>query len=312
MRHRRLAVGCVAVVCLGFALAFIGSAHASISYTTVGSNYTQDFNSLPNTPQNASLEATIPWIDDSTSSATNTSIPGWYLYHTVTITAEGGTNDHQRMRIGAGTANTGAFMSWGSSASTDRALGNLTSSTIGESFYGLRLTNNTGTTLGQMTLQYTAEQWRDGGHTTATSVAQSVTFGYAVTSSSPTNIGGFDAASNPNGISGVTSVGALGFASPVFGASTATALDGNANQVAKSLTFGGFTWLPGQDLWLRWSDIDHTNNDHGLGIDDLTFSANVAVEVFSATSGLASTASTWSDNQAQLRSRIIMSLTVMS
>ena len=182
-------------------LLFSGELRAAVSYTTAGSNYTQNFDSLPTTPQNASLETTIPWIDDSTSSATNTSIPGWYLYHTVTQTAEGGTNDHQRMRIGAGTANTGAFMSWGSSAATDRALGDLTSNTIGESFYGLRLTNNTGTTLGQMTLQYTAEQWRNGGHTTATSVAQSVTFGYAVTSSSPTNIGDFNSTTNAGGIS---------------------------------------------------------------------------------------------------------------
>ena len=218
-------------------------------------------------------------------------------------TPENGFNDHQRLRAGTGSSNTGSFYSFGIAGTnpvTDRALGSVGSTTIDDTFYGLRLTNDTGTTLGQITVQYTGEQWRDGGTATTGSVAQSVSFGYAVTNSSPTNIGNFSTVGNPGGLSGVTTVAGLGFTSPVFGATSGAAKDGNdaANRTAVSLTFGGFYWAPGQDLWLRWSDPDHASNDHGLGIDDLTFSANVAVEVNSVTSGLASNGSTWSDNQA--------------
>src|SRR5436853_2685515 len=160
MRHRRFVLSCVAVVTLVFAPAIVDSARASVSYTSAGSGYTQNFDTLPISPTNTSLGATpAGWVDDSTSPGTNFSIPGWYLYHTVDQSSgEGGFNGHQRLRVGAGTANTGAFMSFGTAGSTDRALGDLTSSTTGESFYGVRLTNNTGITLGQVTLSYTSEQ----------------------------------------------------------------------------------------------------------------------------------------------------------
>lgn len=266
----------VAMLACCVAILWAGASSASVSYTTVGSNYTQDFNSLPTTPTNANIQTatggyTSGWKDDDvTIAGTQISIPGWYLYHAASQ-SEGGTNGHQRMRIGTGSSNTGAFWDFGvagTNAVTDRALGNITSNTIDTSYYGVRLTNNTGVTLDQFTLGYTGEQWRDGGSTTATpSVAQSVTFGYGVTSTAPANLGALAA----------TSVGSLGFTGPQFGRVTATALDGNAaaNRVVISpITVLGINWAPGQDLWLRWTDIDHANNDHGLAIDDLTFSAS--------------------------------------
>ena len=299
---------CAAVICTFLALAIQAESRAAISYSVINSSYAQNFDSLPSSPVNASLIGSgQEWQDDtSTPAAGYVSIPGWYLYHASDPgggTPENGFNDHQRLRAGTGSSNTGSFYSFGIAGTnpvTDRALGSLGSSTIDDTFYGLRLTNNTGTTLGQITVQYTGEQWRDGGTSTTGSVAQSVSFGYAVTNSSPTNIGNFSTVGNPGGLSGVTTVAGLGFTSPVFGATSGAAKDGNdgANRTAVSLTFGGFYWAPGQDLWLRWSDPDHPSNDHGLGIDDLTFSANLAVEVNSVTSGLASNGSTWSDNQA--------------
>lgn len=153
----------------------------------------------------------------------------------------------------------------------------------------LRLTNNTGQTLGQFTLTYAGEQWRDGG--AATPVAQTLNFGYAVTAAAPTNISALS----------TTSVAALDFTSPTFtNTGSGAALDGNltANRSVISTTVGGFTWNPGEDLWLRWTDIDHAGNDHGLSIDDLSFSAALPAEVNSAQSGLASLGGTWSDGQA--------------
>jgi len=34
-------------------------------------------------------------------------------------------------------------------------------------------------------------------------------------------------------------------------------------------------WLPDTDLWLRWGDVNHAGNEHGLAIDNLTFEAMV-------------------------------------
>lgn len=244
---------------------------AAVIYSTVGSPYTQNFDSLPIATENASLGASpIGWTDDNAGPGVgNFSIVGWYLYHPTTQ-SEGGFNNHQRMRIGAGTANTGAFMSFGASTVSERALGTVGSNTLvasnGDIFYGLRLTNNTGVTLGEFTLSYTAEQWRDGGTSTTGSVAQSVAFAYKTT----------NGAANLQD-TGFTSEPLLGFTSPKFGALAGTALDGNlpANRVAVSYTVTGLSWASGDDLWLRWADPDHPSNDHGLGIDDVSFSAQI-------------------------------------
>jgi len=289
--HRAVTFACTLLIVAQTCLPL----HAAISYTTVGSPYTQNFDSLPTTPENASLGNTpAGWTDDNASPGVgNFSIEGWYLYHPIAVT-EGGfsgtaTGNH-RMRIGAGTANTGAFMSYGASASTERALGTLASNTLeaaGASQYiALRLTNNTGVTLGQFTLQYTGEQWRDGG--AATPVAQTLSFGYAVTTAAPTNIGALT----------TTPVASLNFTSPVFvNTGSGAAVDGNANNSVISATVAGFTWNPGEDLWLRWNDVNDAGNDHAFALDDLTFSANLPAEVNSVANGLASSGSTWSDGQ---------------
>ena len=74
------------------------------------------------------------------------------------------------MRFGAGTANTGAFWSFGPSGSGDRALGSVGSTTIANQPPGdnrvvraARFTNNTGIVLTDVTVNYVGEQWRDGG-----------------------------------------------------------------------------------------------------------------------------------------------------
>jgi hypothetical protein len=246
---------------------------ASITYTTPGSLYSQNFDSLPNTPENVSL-GTSPtgWVDDTASpGAGQFSIVGWYLYH-LTSQSEGGANGHQRVRIGAGTANTGAFMSYGSSGSTDRALGDLGSNTLSgnnaptnDIWFGFRVSNNTGVTLDSFTLTYNGEQWRDGG--AATPVAQTMNFMWSTTAT---------AMSDPN--SSFTAVSALDFTSPVF-ANTGGGAAVNGNTVGRvngiTATVTGLNWLPGTDIWLRWDDVNHAGNDHGLAVDDLTFTADV-------------------------------------
>lgn len=139
-----------------------------------------------------------------------------------------------------------------------------------ESYYGARITNNTGVTLVDFTLSYTGEQWRDGGTTTTGSVAQSITFDYSL-----------NATSIQDSAATFTNVPALDFTSPAFGATSGAAKDGNlaANRtVISAVLVSGLNWLPGTDLWIRWTDLNDTGNDHALAIDDLNFSAQAIPE----------------------------------
>jgi hypothetical protein len=251
------------------AVAFSYESRAAILYSTAGSTYSQDFDSLPTSPENASLGSTpAGWTDDNASPAAgNFSIVGWYLFHPTAAT-EGGFNGHQRMRIGPGNSTTGAFMSWGSTASTDRALGMLNSSTLGadgsKAYYGARFTNNTGAALDSFTLGYTGEQWHEENI-----LAQSITFDYSLSAATIDDV-----------TASFSTVPALDFTSPTFGTATSTALDGNAaanRTVIGPVTVTGINWQPGTDLWIRWTDTQDVNRDHGLGLDDLSFSADATV-----------------------------------
>ena len=262
------------------ALALNSAANAAVIYSVEGSTYTQNFDSLPITPENASIETvyTDGWQDDvdpAVSPQSDVSIPGWYLWHSVSPTSENGFNGNQRMRIGAGTNNTGAFWSFGTSGSTERALGSVGSTTIANQPTGtppandtrvlraLRLTNSTGQTLTEFTLTYTGEQWRDGGATTPTS--ETLLFDFSLDATAP-QTGTF------------TAVSALDFVTPVnVNTGSGAAVDGNApgNRQTLTGTVSGINWLPGTDLWLRWNDPQRLGNDHGVAIDDVSFSAVV-------------------------------------
>src|SRR5438046_2850742 len=112
---KRYLTGAVALVVGAMPIA---SALGAISYSTTGSTYSENFNSLPTDPPvNASLQGTGTgkytngWQDDTTTVAgDHISIPGVYLYYPTTTATEGGTNQHQRFREGNG-QNTGSF--WG-------------------------------------------------------------------------------------------------------------------------------------------------------------------------------------------------------
>lgn len=286
-------------------------ADAAISYTTMGSLYSENFDGLPTNMagNNASIQANAlysdGWQDDvdfATSPQNDVSVLGWHLYHPLTPSGgEDGVNNHQRLRNGQG-ANTGAFWLFGPSASDpDKSLGSVGATTVaanGESmFYGLQLINNTGQTLNRFTLTYNGEQWRDGQSPSA----ETLLFDYSLSASDL-----LWTTQNPTPL--FTAAPQLDFTSPVFGGTTTTgdAVDGNGagrlNDVTATIT--GFSWEPGAELWLRWGDPQlASSSDDGLSIDDVRFTAdNGGVgnpnDVFSVMTGLASTPSTWSNNQA--------------
>jgi hypothetical protein len=291
---------CVGGLIIAFVL-MVGSQNiqAAIQYTTPGSTYSQNFDSLPITPVDASLQSatvTMPWADDTTPNANLISIPGWYLYHPIVPTSESGTNTHQRFRIGSGATATGAFYSYGTAGSTDRALTPLNADTLStpqnatvppltqeesQMYAGLLLTNNSGSTLGSFTLGYTGEQWRRAGNGGATGPQVTddiLNFQYSLVPGATI--------SSPNAL--YTNVSALNFASPQT-TGAAAGIDGNAaanRQVFSPVTVSNIVWAPGTSLWLRWVDNNYpgpnptlgaNRGDNGLGIDDVSFSAAVLV-----------------------------------
>src|SRR5262249_46753785 len=134
--HRRRLPGLLVVFAALFA-SLIGSAAplraaGSISLASVGSPYTQNFDTLA-------------------SSSTSSTVPaGWDF-------AEAGSGANTTYTAGTGSNNTGDTYSFGTTG--ERAFGMLQSgslvSTIGASF-----TNNTGATITDLAISYMGEQWR--------------------------------------------------------------------------------------------------------------------------------------------------------
>lgn len=226
-------------------------AHAAIQITTTDDIYVQDFDGL------AGSGTSNAWTNDDT-------LAGWSLFN-----ASGAAIVSYRADTGA--SNTGSFYSFGSSSSTDRALGGTGS---GGSYFGspasgslagwiaVAFENGTGAGLSGFTLAFDGEQWRNGGNTGA----QAMTLQYGLGHS-------FDSV-----VDWVAPGGSFDWTSPVTG-SSAAAVDGNtAGQVAGLGGSVALDWAAGQTLWLRWAEVNDVGSDHGLAIDNLQFSVAAVPE----------------------------------
>jgi predicted extracellular nuclease len=215
----------------------------SVSLTTPGTAYTQNFNTLSNTA----------------GSTTNESLPtGWY------ITESGsGTRDNDQYAVDTGGSNTGDIFSYGAAGNTDRALGALQSGTLIPTI-GAQFTNNTGGTITSLDIAYTGEQWRIGN----TAAARDDRLDFQI-STNATNLCGAD--SGPC-VGTYTDVNALDFTNPIKTAASAAALDGNnaANRTAISTTIPSLSIPNGATFWIRWNDLNASGADDGLAIDDFS------------------------------------------
>lgn len=226
---------------LGSLLIASGLAQAQVSVTSLGVPQTQTFDALP-------ASGSVTWTN-------NTTLAGWFHARSGTGTTIVANN---------GGSNAGNLYSYGTGTATDRALGSLGSgnAAAGNLFWGVRLQNNTGATITQLTVSYAGEQWRNSA-----AAAQALAFSYLV--GSPSVAGSLAEFQSPG-----IAVPQLDFTSPVTGG-TATALDGNAaaNRTIVSHTITGLNIPAGTEVMLRWSDPDHAGSDHGLAIDDLSITA---------------------------------------
>ncbi len=246
---------------------------ASVDYTLQNSIYTQNFDSLPNPGLN-SVNANNPVTINATTyslanpfnfafsafaSGTNgglgiPSMVGWY--------GEGMLQS--QFGANAGDQTTGGVISFGSTNNFNRALGLLATSSTGGTAFGVRFVNGTRVTLGQINLQFTGEVWRQSNK------PKTLQFYYFV---DPTGTAAFPT-------SATAFLPALNVNFPTVAAdSNGVAVNGTLplNQTNLSVVNQAITnWPPGAALWLVWQMTDSTGKAQGLGIDNLSFSANVA------------------------------------
>ena len=233
-------------------LLFTSGLRAQISYSTIGSNYTQNFDNL---------YTTVP--ANNTTQAASVLPTGWGF-------VEAGANASTTLRNDNGSSGTGDTYLDGATNSNERSFGSYASGSLTSQF-GASFTNNTGVTLTQFTLSYTGEQWKDGG--SGSSVLNTQSFAYSVGATSLTT-------------GTYTNVTQLDFTALVNNSSSDITLDGNlpANQRSISFTVTGISWPSGTTMFIRWTDINDAGNDDNLAIDGLTFSATTSCAPPSITS----------------------------
>jgi len=220
----------------------LGGGSGSISLTTLGSAYTQDFNTLANTGTTNSI----------------TVINGWFLEEgNVTATANNGL-----YAAGTGSGNGGDTYSFGAAASSERAFGGLLSGSVTPTI-GAQFTNNTGFTVTALDVSYIGEMWRLGQNPAGRAADRL----------------DFQLSTNATGLlTGTwTDYNNLDFSSPVV-AGTVGALNGNSllNQTSLSFSITGLSIPSGTSFWIRWRDFDLSpGSDDGLAVDTFSLTPRV-------------------------------------
>ncbi|TDH18374.1 T9SS type A sorting domain-containing protein [Segetibacter sp. 3557_3] len=211
---------------------FVLPATSQVSLTNLASPYGQDFNTLAAT----GTSSTLP--------------PGWFIFET-------GANANDTYVADNGFVNSGNTYSYGTTGSTERALGTLLSGSL-TSTIGVGFTNNSIAPITSISVTYAGEQWRLG----MAGRSDSLNFQYSTTATSLSTGTWID-------------VDPLDFKSPNTSAGVGQ-LDGNAtaNRQIKSFTIAGISIQPGATFYFRWVDANATGADDGLAVDDLQLTFN--------------------------------------
>ena len=204
----------------------------SISLTTLGAPYTQNFDTLA-------------------SASTSSMVPnGWDFLET-------GTNANTTYNAGTGSSNAGDTYSFGATDNPERAFGMLLSGSL-VSRVGAQFTNNTGTAITSVAISFTGEMWRLGQNTTGRA-ADRLDFQLST-----------DATSLTTGT--WTNYDALDFSSPAVAGTVGALVGNNVpNRTAIAFTITGLNIPVGSTFWIRWLDSDLTPGaDDGLAVDDFS------------------------------------------
>ena len=204
----------------------------TIILSALGTPYLQNFDSLSNTTDSDSLPV------------------GWVI-------SESGSNANNRYLASTGNSGIGNTYSFGSTGSTDRALGGIQDSNLVPTF-GASFTNHTGGVIQSVTIKYTGEEWR----LARTSRVDKIIFEL---STNATTLGD----------GSWTDYEELTFFTPFK--DSVGAKDGNLqrNRLDKQFTVTGMSIAPGETFWIRWRDYNDTQGlNDGLAVDDFSLIPN--------------------------------------
>ena len=213
--------------------------------------------------QTVSIDAAATETFDSLSSSSAGSVlpSGWFFQETST-TAPG----NAQYSVDDGSSNAGSSYSYGTSGSSDRALGTLQSGSNVPTI-GARLVNDRFATLGQLTVRYDAEQWRLGTENRL----DKLDFEYSLNATSLTS--GVWVAVDALDYTAIVTTGGVG------------AKNGNANATVVQATISGLSINPNATFWVRWKDFDASGGEDGIGIDNVRFSAGPVTDQPPAVTG---------------------------
>ncbi len=204
----------------------------SISVTSNGFVYTQNFNSLPSS--GTSAKSVLP--------------NGWYTYFNPTGSAK------DSIQTTAGSATAAGFYSVGAAANSERALATLISNANAPMYIGVKCVNNTGSTITAVQVSYKMEQWRRGNNTAS----------HPDTLIAEYNVG------SDSIHTGTWTVGLGLSAVSINSTTTVGSLDGNTISQTVSTTLSSLNIPNGATFWLRFNDYNIFGNDDILAVDDLS------------------------------------------
>ncbi len=225
-------------------LALSAAANAAVNVNALNTTYTENFDGL-------AASTTL-----SDTAGTHAALPntGWEA------TRIAGSSSSALPYISDdGSSNSGSIRNASIGASSDHALGAISSGSNTPAF-GVAFTNNTGSTITGFTLVFDAEQYR-----TSTSTQNVLSFAYGVTGGGAT-LGDYLSAA-----SGMTALAAgdITGTAPVSSNGQGYTLLG-ADQ---TVTVTGLNVAAGQSIFLRWQDFNDVGNDAVLAIDNVRFTA---------------------------------------
>ena len=256
--------------------------HTFLNYTNAGQLYIQNFDSLPvvtNTTINTGNPVLITQVGSASGVTYSIDNPFDFGYPVIASGGVGGLGLTNTMKgwygwgatsskLGAhqGDQSTGGIIDYGTlstnfvTGETNRALGLQSTSTTGNSAFGLKLINSGTNALSYVTLQFIGELWRNQPG------VNTLEFGYYI-----------DAATN----NAFTPTNALANLVPnlfvSFAPSVSLAVvDGSQtnNQISLAVTnFSVGSWPTNTALWLVWQQTNSAGSAQGLAIDNLRFSA---------------------------------------
>jgi hypothetical protein len=278
-----------------------------VSYTNAQQIYLQNFDSLP-IPSAATVNtanpATITVVTNTSSGKTASytyslgltnydfaapivpvgnvgglglsAMSGWY----------GWAGIANKLGASAGDQSTGGQVSEGAAYNTpvtfgmtNRALGLLSTSSTGPTAFGVKIINNSGTTLSNFCVHYLAELWRQQPS------QQPINVGYYVDAVGTNSVMAASVDGNGNLITGTVNwVPGLTAAFPT-GAFVTGGLDGTqpANQMSMdAYNLPVTNWAPNTALWFVFCMTNDTGSHQGLAVDNFTFAANTNVFAASA------------------------------